>query len=228
MKTKQKLIEATIDLAMVQGLGAVSLGDVAENVGIKKPSIYNHFSSKADLIQAVYDTLKLQSPQKEDWFSPSVQAAIVSLNGTEAIAYFVDSFNQIAMNESQVRRHRLLQTEKFFSEDMKRLADFDTAVLIEAVTVLFEQLNESGKLKLDSIETAASGITYALLSIPTPNERIAFCKKFTELLMNAPRQIEKEGAGQALEKKPVKELEKEKDPVKSAGLLWRNRNSEYL
>lgn len=228
MKTKQKLIEATIDLAMVQGLGAVSLGDVAEHVGIKKPSIYNHFSSKAELIQGVYDTLKLQSLQKEDWFSASVESAIVSMNGTESIAYFVEHFNRLVMNESQVRRHRLLHTEKFFSEDMKQLADLDTAILIESLTVLLAHLDENGKLKLISIEAAASGLSYALMSIQAPDERITFCKKFTELLMNAPRQMEKEGVGQASEMDFAKASKKEPDTTKSAGLLWRNRNSEYL
>ena len=44
--TKQKIIEKALELFSVHGYDAVSVGDIAKAVGIKAPSLYNHFQSK--------------------------------------------------------------------------------------------------------------------------------------------------------------------------------------
>ena len=50
MKTKERIILATLDLAAEHGLKSHSMSQIAEAVGIKKPSLYNHFDSKETLI----------------------------------------------------------------------------------------------------------------------------------------------------------------------------------
>lgn len=48
--TQARLIEAAIILFASRGFEATSIRQVAETVGIKGPAIYNHFSSKEDLL----------------------------------------------------------------------------------------------------------------------------------------------------------------------------------
>lgn len=55
---KKEIILATLELAANKGLGNVSMNMIADKVGIKKPSLYNHFSSKEELVEVMYQFLR--------------------------------------------------------------------------------------------------------------------------------------------------------------------------
>ncbi|MCY4428560.1 MAG: TetR/AcrR family transcriptional regulator [Halieaceae bacterium] len=61
-KTKQKptperILDAAENLFAEKGYSSTSLGEVAEEVGIRSPSLYNHFENKQALYSAVMDRL---------------------------------------------------------------------------------------------------------------------------------------------------------------------------
>ena len=45
--TKQEILEASLDLFSVQGFEATSISQIADAVGIRKASLYSHFSDSA-------------------------------------------------------------------------------------------------------------------------------------------------------------------------------------
>ena len=49
---------STLELAANKGLGNVSMNMIADKVGIKKPSLYNHFASKEELVEVMYQFLR--------------------------------------------------------------------------------------------------------------------------------------------------------------------------
>lgn len=51
---KKEIIMAALELAANKGLGSVSMNMIADKVGIKKLSLYNHFASKEELVEAKY------------------------------------------------------------------------------------------------------------------------------------------------------------------------------
>jgi len=55
--TYEKILDAAEDLFAAKGYSATSLGDVADVVGIRSPSLYNHFKNKEALYTAVLDRL---------------------------------------------------------------------------------------------------------------------------------------------------------------------------
>ncbi|MFK7976928.1 MAG: TetR/AcrR family transcriptional regulator [Halioglobus sp.] len=55
--TADRILDAAEDLFAEKGYSATSLGDVADSVGIRSPSLYNHFKNKEALYQAVLDRL---------------------------------------------------------------------------------------------------------------------------------------------------------------------------
>ena len=55
--TPDRILDAAEDLFAEKGYSATSLGDVADRVGIRSPSLYNHFRNKEALYQAVLDRL---------------------------------------------------------------------------------------------------------------------------------------------------------------------------
>ena len=58
MTRKEEIIYAKLELASEYGLKAVSLGQIAAKIGIKKPSLYNHFKSKEEIVSAMYAFLR--------------------------------------------------------------------------------------------------------------------------------------------------------------------------
>ncbi|MDR0472688.1 MAG: TetR/AcrR family transcriptional regulator [Treponema sp.] len=53
--TKQRIIDAAINLFSKNSFDNVSMRDIAGEVGIKAASIYNHFSSKRDILNKLYE-----------------------------------------------------------------------------------------------------------------------------------------------------------------------------
>jgi AcrR family transcriptional regulator len=53
--TKGKIRDAAIRLFSQNGYDAVSMRDIAAEVGIKAASIYNHFPSKRDILKSMYE-----------------------------------------------------------------------------------------------------------------------------------------------------------------------------
>lgn len=54
--TRARIIEETGRQAAIKGFGAVSLGDVAEAVGLSKSGLFKHFDSKEDMELATLDS----------------------------------------------------------------------------------------------------------------------------------------------------------------------------
>lgn len=55
--TADRILTAAEDLFAEKGYSATSLGEVADRVGIRSPSLYNHFKNKEALYLAVLDRL---------------------------------------------------------------------------------------------------------------------------------------------------------------------------
>ena len=55
--TSERILDAAEDLFAEKGYSATSLGDVADQVGIRSPSLYNHFKNKEALYSAVVERL---------------------------------------------------------------------------------------------------------------------------------------------------------------------------
>ncbi len=58
--TRAEILEAAWDLARINGLGGLSLGDVARRIGMKTPSLYWYFESK----HAIYDAMFVQGNEQ--------------------------------------------------------------------------------------------------------------------------------------------------------------------
>lgn len=56
--TRTQIIDTAIDLYASKGFAETSLREIASRVGIKVSSIYNHFSSKEAILEAILDEYK--------------------------------------------------------------------------------------------------------------------------------------------------------------------------
>ncbi len=55
MKTKERIIQTALKQALLKGYRATSLNTIAAEVGVSKPALYHHFSSKTELFREVIE-----------------------------------------------------------------------------------------------------------------------------------------------------------------------------
>ena len=82
LTTADRILDAAEDLFAEKGYSATSLGDVADRVGIRSPSLYNHFRNKEALYEAVLERLleEFSAPLEE----LGSKAAEILINNIEA------------------------------------------------------------------------------------------------------------------------------------------------
>jgi len=70
ISTKEKIFDVSIDLFSQKGFDAVSVREIAREVGIRESSIYNHYKSKEAILDAIIDyfmsELSSSSPPEEE------------------------------------------------------------------------------------------------------------------------------------------------------------------
>ena len=71
--TKQRILEKALELFAACGYDSVSVGMIAEAVGIKAPSLYNHFPSKRAIFDAIVEATAAQYAQDTDKIHIHVQ-----------------------------------------------------------------------------------------------------------------------------------------------------------
>ena len=66
--TKQEILDTALELFSVQGFEATSISQIADAVGIRKASVYSHFGSKQELLEALQEQV-LENYQKHSVFA---------------------------------------------------------------------------------------------------------------------------------------------------------------
>ncbi len=89
MNTKKRIIEAALTLFAQKGYTDVYVGDIAEAVGIKAPSLYKHFKSKKDIFEALIEEMS------ENYLK---QTAVIGINSSDIDADF-EIYKNIAEDE---------------------------------------------------------------------------------------------------------------------------------
>lgn len=75
--TKQMILDEALCLFSEHGYGAVSVGQIAQAVGVKAPSLYKHYKSKQD----IFDAILAEMARRYE-----VQAASMRLDGSDPLA----------------------------------------------------------------------------------------------------------------------------------------------
>lgn len=73
--TRQKILDKALELFSARGYDPVSVGEIAKAVGIKAPSLYNHFPSKQAIFDAIVESTAAQYEADTDKIDIHVQNA---------------------------------------------------------------------------------------------------------------------------------------------------------
>lgn len=153
MPTKERILYAAIDLIAEKGYDGVGVDLIAENAGLKGPSLYRHYKGKEDIFNSLIDLVTsyyeegLSLKNKPEEFPESMDELVE--NAMRRI--------QFTMQDDIVRKtRRILAMEQFRS---KRIAELTTQYHLEKLqrmyAGIFAKLIEKRILKKDDPDLLA-------------------------------------------------------------------------
>ena len=124
--TKQKILEAALELFSVQGYEATSISQLAEAVGIRKASLYSHFENKQAILDALIQTTLEQYAQhsiftKADWDDPDFTRDKENLTPEAAAQMFMGQIRYILHDPQISRARKMLTIEQFQNPQIAQL-----------------------------------------------------------------------------------------------------------
>ena len=159
MDRKEEILLATLELASENGLKAVSMSRIAEKVGIKAPSLYNHFRSREEIVQAMYGFLreKAQRGRSSGFTDPD---RFMGKGLEQILTESLSGYLGMISDPNMMRFFRVLYSERSVDPLAARIMLEETEHMIRATRNLFYALAVHRKIQNEGVDTAA--LTFAL------------------------------------------------------------------
>lgn len=125
--TKQKILVKALELFSIKGYDAVSVGEIAKAVGIKAPSLYNHFPSKQAIFEEIVEATAAQYEKDTDSIDIHVQnvkadvSEFMEITEQELFKKVQWIFSYSIHNETISRFRRMMTIEQFRSPELAKL-----------------------------------------------------------------------------------------------------------
>ncbi len=157
MSTKERILDEALMLFSENGYDGTSVEQIAEKVGIKAPSLYKHFKSKEDILNAIIDNAEARY---EESFGSEKRIGRLPESKEEFVRITMDRIS-FTMHDPMIRKIRkFLVQEQFRSE---RLAAITTKHQLDGLlgmyTKIIEGLMNEGLFREDDPAILAAEIT---------------------------------------------------------------------
>lgn len=170
--TRRRILDEALRLFSERGYDAVSVGEIARAVGIKAPSLYNHFSGKRAIFDAMVEDTAERYARGAVGLDVHLENAVSDESAftgisEDALAERVKALFLFSLHdESTSRFRRLLTIEQFRSPELSELY---TRRCVERLThyhaELFARLISSGELMRGDAEAMALMYTAPILTL---------------------------------------------------------------
>ena len=160
--TKTRILEKALELFSAQGYDSVSVDQIARAVGIKAPSLYNHFPGKRAIFDAILESTAARYAADTDRIDIHVQ------NAAQDIQVFTDIsedalfdkvrhiFEYSLHNETISRFRRMMTIEQFRSPELASLySERFTDRMVSYHAGIFRALISAGEIRADDPEDLA-------------------------------------------------------------------------
>lgn len=162
MNKKEEIIYATLELAAEYGLKSLSMSQIAEKVGIKKPSLYNHFESKEALIKEMYEFIREKSKEN---ISVNNFDFIKDMSAKDILMAAVLNYKKMVSDENLIRFYKVIYSERTINPEATQIIIEETNKMVSATKTLFKILQVNNKIYIDNIDVAATSFAMTIHSL---------------------------------------------------------------
>lgn len=160
MNRKEEILLVTLELAAENGLSNVSMAQIAEKIGIKKPSLYNHFKSKEEIIVAMYQYFRNESKEALSLTDIDYGALVKGKSMEEALNQAVLNYVNMISSGKMFLFYKVIYTERAINSNAAKIMIEETRRMIITTKSLFYALQAHRKIRIDDIDMAA--ISFAM------------------------------------------------------------------
>lgn len=156
MNRKEEIILVTLELAAENGLSNVSMAQIAEKMGIRKPSLYNHFKAKEEIIAAMYQYLREKSTEQLSLADIDYGEFIKGKSMEEALTQSVANYSNINAENKMFSFYKVIYSERSVNPTAAKIMAEETRKMILATKNLFYALQVHKKIHVEDIDIAAT------------------------------------------------------------------------
>ena len=162
MDTKKKILDVALSLFSEKGYGNVYVGQIAEGVGIKAPSLYKHYKSKQDIFDAILNEMRSRYDKEVSLFNISGDNFLTdaefykNISEDELVKIGLGLFTFFLHDEYESKFRKMLTIEQFSDKGLAELFSkqyFDEPLKYQSG--LFHLLMTQGKIKNEDVSIMA-------------------------------------------------------------------------
>ena len=193
MTTRERILKEALNLFSEKGYSDVYVGEIAEAVGIKAPSLYKHFRGKREIFDSCVHEFyarmtrvrnELQLPD-----TPRSDASYQTANADQIVDYTVGLFMFYLRDDIASGIRKMLLTGRYRDPELNRMYEelFITGA-VEHETAIFTELINAGVIRKEDPRIVAlrfyTPIYYLLQKYDTQPDRDEDAKKeLTSLIL---------------------------------------------
>ena len=137
MNRKEEIVLITLELAAEKGLANVSMSMIADKIGIKKPSLYKHFASKEEIVEAMYEYLRRQAKEKANIKPIDYSTFFAGKTVYEILQSVVRGYIQMNHQEKMLNFYKVIYSERSLNPMAAKIVTEETDKMIIATKQLF-------------------------------------------------------------------------------------------
>ena len=165
--TREKIILAFLDACFEKNAGGTSLSDVADRLGIKKASLYNHYDSRDSMVE---DCIRWCGDYyRKTYFIPtdidSISQRYPAENVMKAI---VNRWFKMSEKEPLVQIYSFIESEKYISTAAAKIAQETREKLVAQTKQALRSLGNAKKI-IDLEENDLETLSQIMTSITVSN-----------------------------------------------------------
>lgn len=162
MDTKKKILDVALTLFSEKGYGNVYVGQIAEGVGIKAPSLYKHYKSKQDIFEAILEEMRDRYDKEAAHLNITGNDFVIdselynSISEDELVKMGMGLFSFFLHDEYECKFRKMLTIEQFSNKELAEL--FTHQYFNEPLkyqTGLFQLLIMQGHMKKEDVNVMA-------------------------------------------------------------------------
>ena len=137
MNRKEEIVLITLELAAEKGLANVSMSMIADKIGIKKPSLYKHFASKEEIVEAMYEYLRRQAKEKANIKLIDYSTFFAGKTVYEILQSVVRGYIQMNHQEKMLNFYKVIYSERSLNPMAAKIVAEEMDKMIIATKQLF-------------------------------------------------------------------------------------------
>ena len=157
MSTKDKILDAALTLFAENGYNGTSVEQIAKAVGIKAPSLYKHYKSKEDILNALVDSAEARY---EEMFGSERNIGKIPESREEFIEMTMGRIS-FTMRDPIIRKTRMFLVQEQFRN--QRTSEVTTRHQLDGIQRMYAKIlkgmMDKGLVKQDDPELLSAELT---------------------------------------------------------------------